>query len=347
MKYYEMRLESIGGLGANLAGKILGELGALYLDKNSASFSSYGSEKRGSPVKAYIRWCDNDQRIYINSPVKKPDILGIFHENLAGKAGIMAGADENTSIIVNTPSSPEEIRKKFKMYRGTLYCIDALKIAAECKTRVNMVMLGAIVRATGFVPLKQLENAVSDTLGKKYPKALPSNIEGIRKGYENAKPYIIPNDDLYEYEEYKDIKYDWGWDNAPIGGVNPNFGNMVSNDLSASREGYVPVFNKEKCINCGLCESTCPDYVYQFVKGEYKGKSAMVNLGADYHHCKGCMRCVEICPTNALTEALEKDVDISKMHVRNQQLIVDKLEFEHTGANSYMRSESWTTNTTL
>ena len=53
--YYEMRLESIGGLGANLCGKLLGELGAIYLGLNSASFSSYGSEKRGSPVKAYIR----------------------------------------------------------------------------------------------------------------------------------------------------------------------------------------------------------------------------------------------------------------------------------------------------
>lgn len=53
--YFEIRLESIGGLGANLCGKMLGELGALYLSLNSLSFSSYGSEKRGSPVKSYIR----------------------------------------------------------------------------------------------------------------------------------------------------------------------------------------------------------------------------------------------------------------------------------------------------
>ena len=52
--YYEIRLESIGGLGANLCGKMLGELGAIYMNLNAASFSSYGSEKRGSPVKACI-----------------------------------------------------------------------------------------------------------------------------------------------------------------------------------------------------------------------------------------------------------------------------------------------------
>ena len=70
--YFEIRLESIGGLGANLCGKMLGELGALLLSLNSLSFSSYGSEKRGSPVKAYIRWCENEKPLRVNSPVTPP-----------------------------------------------------------------------------------------------------------------------------------------------------------------------------------------------------------------------------------------------------------------------------------
>ena len=72
---YEIRLESIGGLGANLCGKLLGELGASYMGLNASSFSSYGSEKRGSPVKAFIRWCVPDREIRISSPVEKPHIL--------------------------------------------------------------------------------------------------------------------------------------------------------------------------------------------------------------------------------------------------------------------------------
>ena len=47
--YYEIRLESIGGLGANLCGKMIGELAVRYLNLNSAGFSSYGSEKTGTP----------------------------------------------------------------------------------------------------------------------------------------------------------------------------------------------------------------------------------------------------------------------------------------------------------
>ena len=47
--YFEIRLESLGGLGANLCGKMLGELGVKYLGLNGAAFSSYGSENGAHP----------------------------------------------------------------------------------------------------------------------------------------------------------------------------------------------------------------------------------------------------------------------------------------------------------
>ncbi len=42
--FYEIRLESIGGLGANLAGKMLAESGVLGSGFNGSNFASYGSE---------------------------------------------------------------------------------------------------------------------------------------------------------------------------------------------------------------------------------------------------------------------------------------------------------------
>ncbi len=342
--YYEIRLESIGGLGANLSGKILGELGALYLGLNASSFSSYGSEKRGSPVKAYIRFAPNETEIRINSPIERPSLLGLFHERMAGKEPVMAGVGEHTSVVINTNETPDAMRDRLKMHAGTLYCIDALKIAMESKTRVNMVMLGALAKASGFIELAALEQAITDTVGKKYPQALQGNIEGLKKGYDGVVSKKFEKDGKYPYQEYKEVQREWGYKNAPIGGVNPHYGSTVSNDLSASREGYIPVFKKEACINCGMCDTTCPDMVYQFVQGEYKGKPSVVNLGPDYHHCKGCLRCVEVCPTDAITAGFEHEHDTSKTHVRNQELIVDKLVFEDVGPNSWMRSESSTTN---
>lgn len=341
--YYEMRLESIGGLGANLCGKMLGELGAIYMDLNAASFSSYGSEKRGSPVKAYIRYSDMDTEIGINSPVENPDILALFHEAMIGKTAVTAGVTEKTKIVINTSLPPEQIREKLKLHAGTIYCVDALTIAMEEKTRINMVMLGGIAKVSEFIPPEAAYDIARETIGKKYPAMLEANLIGIKRGYDEIAGQFFSPEERFPYVPYKEIQSEWGYENAPIGGVNPAFGSTVSNDLSSSREGYIPLFIKERCINCGLCDSTCPDMVFQFGKGEYKGKERMINLGLDYHHCKGCLRCVEVCPTNALVKGVEKEHTNPEYSMRNQELLPEQLDYEDVGANSYVTSESYLT----
>lgn len=339
--YYEIRLESIGGLGANLCGKMLGELGAVYLGLNASGFSSYGSEKRGSPVKAYIRYADEDTPIQINSPIEQPHLLGLFHEAMAGKMPVTAGVEESTKVVINTDAEPEEIRKKLKLHAGEIYCIDALKIAMESKTRINMVMLGAFIKAAGFIPLEAAKKMTEETIGKKYPELLKQNLEGLCRGYEEAIGQQMKPDKQYEKVPFKEERNLWGYQTAPAGGVNTVFGSTVTNDLTASRQGYIPLFIQDRCINCGLCDTTCPDMVFQFKKGEYKGKEAMVNCGLDYHHCKGCLRCVDVCPTNALVKGLEREHPQKQWFVRNKDLIAEHFDYEDAGANSWVTSDAY------
>lgn len=338
---YEIRLESIGGLGANLAGKLLGEAGACYMGLNAQSFASYGSEKRGSPVKAYIRYAPENKPILISSPVREPDLLGIFSMGVAGKDNVTAGIKANTAVVVNTVLDGEEIRSRLRLPVCKLFVIDALNAAAELKTKVNMIMLGAMAKAGNEVDFKAVKEAVKNTLGKKYPQALESNMVGLDYGYGNVKEYTIPDDGKFTAVEYAEVKRAWGWDNAPIGGVNPIWGSTVTNRLDSSREGYLPIFDMEKCINCGLCDTTCPDMVFQFVPGEYKGKPSPINMGPDYYHCKGCLRCVEVCPTAALTAGVEKDYDV-KAHNTGCLHLTDKhFSFDDVGANSWINEESY------
>lgn len=355
--YFEIRLESIGGLGANLCGKMLGELGALYLSLNASSFSSYGSEKRGSPVKAFIRWCSYDKQIRINSPVVTPHILCIFHEGLLGSHPVLAGVDENTKIILNTSLSPEEACKKWSINTGILYCVDALKIAMESRSRINMVLLGAIAKASCFIPIDAVNALCRETIGQKYPALIQYNLDGVAQGHEklsdglNLSAYkasfsqgeadhdqTIAHETLIAKENFS-----WGYDNAPIGGINSRAGSSVANDLSPSREGYIPLFLQDKCINCGLCDSTCPDFVFQFKPGEIDGKPAMMNCGLDYYHCKGCLRCVEVCPTGALVKALEKDYPDKLWFHPNKDLLTDNPTYQKTGPNSWITSDSYLT----
>ena len=97
----------------------------------------------------------------------------------------------------------------------------------------------------------------------------------------------------------------WGYETQPAGGIIPEPGNMVWNDLTASRTGVMPVLDRDKCIHCGLCDLVCPDYCLTWGDGVAGGKYERELKGVDYRYCKGCLRCVESCPTGALSKEME------------------------------------------
>ena len=214
---YEIRLESIGGLGANLCGKLLGELGAIYFNLNAAAFSSYGSEKRGSPVQSHVRWSAPERAILHNSPVERPHLLVLFHQALSRALPVTAGVGEDCVLVVNTDKTPEEMREELRLYAGNIYCVDALKLALQSKARINMVMLGAIAGATGFIPIEAVKELVGDTLGKKYPLMLEGNLAGIDLGFSGVTGQKFLPDGRYEKIEYCESRSKWGYENAPQG----------------------------------------------------------------------------------------------------------------------------------
>ena len=204
----------------------------------------------------------------------------------------------------------------------------------------------------GFPDLENVNKICADTLGKKYPDALEGNLKGIRRGFEEVRLLHIQEKPCgiqgrKGEKQMPDLSQaqarEWGYETAPLGGINPCYGNTVVSDLSPSRQGYIPVFLKERCINCGLCDSTCPDMVFQFAKGEYKGREMMVNQGLDYYHCKGCLRCVEVCPVNALVRGLEAEHPQKDYFLPNQALLRMPEYYEKTGADGYVTSESYLT----
>ena len=72
----------------------------------------------------------------------------------------------------------------------------------------------------------------------------------------------------------------------------------------------------------------------------------MINLGPDYHHCKGCLRCVEVCPTKAITLGIEREHEekILKDSINDISLIDKNISFDNVGVNSWVESVSYTTN---
>ena len=306
--FFGIRLESIGGLGAHIAGQILAETGVLRLGLNGANFSSYGSEKKGSPVKAYVRFCTPEQEVRTSSPVDRPHVVAIFHEGLIRTEPVMSGPLPGGVVIVNSTHTPAEVWQTLGRPAATVGVVDALAIAVELQSRVNTIMLGAIARATGFVSAEAVKDVITATLGQRYPLLLKGNLQAFDRGFQKLTLQDFTHAANAVPQSYVRPAPPFGYLDAPAGGVVTNPGNSVLKDLTVSRNGFLPAFDRAKCVDCAVCDLVCPDFcfVWDTVKKD-DGNEAIRLRGIDYKFCKGCMKCIDACPTYALTKEREEE----------------------------------------
>ncbi|MFC0215067.1 2-oxoacid:acceptor oxidoreductase family protein [Paenibacillus chartarius] len=305
--FFEIRLESIGGLGANLAGKMLAEAGVMGVGLNGVSFSSYGSEKKGSAVKAHIRFCDIDTNIRDTSPIERPHVVGVFHEALAKTINVVSGIYEDSIVLVNSTKAPEELKQNLKLIGGTIAVVDATGISLEEKNRVNMAMLGGLFRMCEFLDPEYMKGVIRKSLEKKYPQAVQPAIRTFERGYNEVKFQTFTLGEGESMPAF--VRHDTpilGYETQPIGGVITNPGNSILKDLSISRAGMMPHFADDKCIHCAACDNVCPDFCFVWdEQPDKKGRPQMFLQGIDYQYCKGCLKCVQACPTEALSSNRE------------------------------------------
>lgn len=304
--FFEIRLESIGGLGANLAGKMLAEAGVLGLGLNGSNFSSYGSEKKGTPVKSFIRFCEPGVEIRDHSPIEQPHIVGVFHEALYKTINVVSGLNADGIVLVNSSRDFDDVKKDLKLEYGTLAIVDALTIAVEEKTKVNTAMLGALFRICDFLDPDAMRKVIRKTFEKKYPHFVEPNLRTFDRGYNEVvfKTYHVPEE--AQGKAFTRPLPQLGYMTQELGGVITTQANSILKDLSGSRQGFLPQFERDKCIDCAACDNVCPDFCFVWEEGEDKrGRKQMFLKGIDYQYCKGCLKCVEACPTSALTDLRE------------------------------------------
>lgn len=306
--FFEIRLESIGGLGANLAGKMLSEAGVVGNGLNGVGFSSYGSEKKGSPVKAHIRLCDPETHIRDTTPIERPHVVGIFHDALYKTIDCTSGIYPDSTVLVNSQKSPEKLKELLDIQGGIVAVVDATEIALEEKTKANTAMLGALFRVLDFLDPESMRGTIRRTFENKYPHLVEPNLRTFDRGFDEVEFKTFELQEGAEPKPFKRPEPTLGYETQPIGGTITNPGNSVLKDLSISRAGMLPHFHKDKCINCAACDTVCPDFCFVWEEGEdKKGRAQMFLEGIDYQYCKGCLKCVHACPVEALTDEREKD----------------------------------------
>jgi pyruvate ferredoxin oxidoreductase gamma subunit len=302
--FFEIRFESIGGLGAHAAGQILASAGVLKMGLNGAHFSSYGSEKKGSLVRSFVRLGPSNRPLRTSAPVEAPDALVIFHAALLRNPVTFAGLKRTGVVIFNAPAGPPPDLLQTIPRTACAIRIDALSIAVQEKSRPNAVLLGTLCAAFPFLDSTTVLDALSEEFAGKHPEAVASNERAFRRGgleFERFDGIGTSDGDL----PIARPEPAFGYETQPVGGIIPNPGNTVWNDLSTSRMGWMPVLDRATCIHCGLCDLVCPDFCLVWGAGPLNGKFERELKGVDYRYCKGCLRCVESCPSGALAKTAE------------------------------------------
>ncbi|MBX5327739.1 MAG: 2-oxoacid:acceptor oxidoreductase family protein [Candidatus Bathyarchaeota archaeon] len=174
----EVRISGLGGQGVVLAGQILGKA-AVYDGKNVAQTQSYGAEARGSAAKSEVIISDSK----IGFPaVRKSDILIAMSQQALEKH--LKDLKENGVLLVDSTYV-----KKIPETTAKVLQIPATENAEKmfgAKICANMIMLGALAKATNIVSEKAMQKAIEDTVTRK-------TVDINKRAYKYGAKIISPN----------------------------------------------------------------------------------------------------------------------------------------------------------
>ncbi len=171
MTRIEVRICGLGGQGVVLAGQILGRA-AVFDGKRVVQTQSYGAEARGSAAKGEVIISNRK----IGYPlVRRCDILvamsqsalNLYIEDLKEKATLLVDSD----LVKRVPM----IKAKVHKFPATKTSETQLK----SKIYANVVILGALTKATNIVSKEAVEKAITASVK---PETIETNVRAFKTG---------------------------------------------------------------------------------------------------------------------------------------------------------------------
>lgn len=185
----EIRWHGRGGQGAKMACLLLADVAGLQ-GKFVQGFPEYGPERMGAPITAYNRI--SEKRCTVHSNIYYPDYVVVIDESLLDTVEVTSGLKEGGAVIINTPSSPQEMRGKLPGWCGKICTLDARRISEEIlgMNFPNTPMLAATVKVTGVLNPERFLADIEESFRHKFaskPQVIEGNMATLRKALEEVQ----------------------------------------------------------------------------------------------------------------------------------------------------------------
>lgn len=168
----ETRFAGFGGQGILFAGITLGRAACLYAGKNATQTQSYGTEARGGASRCDVVIDDKE----VDYPgVVSPDIFVAFSQEGYDK---LAGGTKKGGKLFFDPELVKVKELQGVQQRPVPATRTAMDVLGD-RVVANVVMLGAVVAATGVIDMDALKQCMKETTPA---RRLETNLKALDQG---------------------------------------------------------------------------------------------------------------------------------------------------------------------
>jgi pyruvate-ferredoxin/flavodoxin oxidoreductase len=347
-------LGSDGTVGANKNSiKIIGSETPNY----AQGYFVYDSKKAGSMTTSHLRF--GPDPIRSSYLITQASFIACHNFSFLEKMDAVEAAMPGAVFLLNSPYSAAEVwdhlpkttQKEMIRKKIEFYVIDGYKVGREAGmgTRINTIMQTCFFAISGVLPreeaIEQIKKSIKKTYGKRGEAVVAKNFAAVDAALAHLEKVELPSAVSSDFDIVGAIS-----DKAPkfvhdvLGQIAGGKGDLLP--VSAFPAGgsfptgtaqyekrniaqFIPVWDKDLCIQCGKCAMVCPHAVirakvyspeaaenapasFEWTKPKWKGmEQDRYTLQIAPEDCTGCGVCVEICPVKSKSDASKKAINMA------------------------------------
>lgn len=347
-------LGSDGTVGANKNSiKIIGSETPNY----AQGYFVYDSKKSGSMTTSHLRFGPTPIRsTYL---ITRASFIACHNFSFLEKINVLEPAIPGAVFLLNSPYSAAEVWDKLPKTaqeeiikkKIEFYVIDGYAVArkAGMGSRINTIMQTCFFAISGVLPkdeaIAQIKKAIKKTYGKRGDAVVQKNFAAVDAALAHLEKVPVPtaidstfdivgaitgNPPKFVQDVLGQIASGKG-DLLPVSAL-PAGGAFPTGTAQYEKRNiaqFIPVWEKDLCIQCGKCAMVCPHGVirakvfnsdlaekapatFKTAKPKWKAmEQELYTLQIAPEDCTGCGVCVEVCPVKSKSDSSKKAINMT------------------------------------